>query len=552
MYRYPPPVLHAHGTYQTSVVNPGSSHAATSPISNIRNSGFHRDTFVSDAIDKGFVAGVEFIGPGVHSQRDLYIQLCIKEARERDLESKFGTKKDYIQSHLERNFFPKSNDLIEAFSHLTSSELHKKATSALESSWQEHVASWNDSPAYKQTVDKAEAVWREAVTHYLTRRKAAAMRYRIFQNNMDSASTESPTALDNIVYFQGAKFEAFPLSANLFISALDPIRKMDVVGVTSNIDYDATNNKKQAEEFLRTILDEVLENHPQRLNEIEDESRIAFSTSNDHSSILTDAVNEWTNADSGYHVLMNFHLTTPKPDDGTRLTLESALWLRDKEKQIDDYCYGFASHFRSANEVPVASAILRDDFSRLEELTFNLDNFLATQGVDLKGTTLAHGVVASDPELYSVAVDLNAYLNAFLNGNLILHNSFLATTSSMDVARNFTGLHDIPLDNPLGVVDINDHLPQALAYKKSIINQIQSNSDAAAVIHLFQCEEGVKGAVVNHSTIEDYTGPEEDEILIPSNTVAVPDKLIYGKDYYVLISKLFPLENEDLMNNRDG
>lgn len=365
----------------------------------------------------------------------------------------------------------------------------------------------------------------------------------------ETAGVQAPICL-----FKGAEYRMESLGLNDFAARLRAVHPAPgsrantawSVGFNPASLLSPADKKREAQRHLHHLAGNLLSQHPERLEAIKAatlEGITRFTQGDVHRlRQLHTAFNSYV-SDSGYHVFMNAILEGHK-----ELTdFLQPMGLYHTKEDIEAYCkafideYGEISHFEPED----LKDAFRDD---LQEETQALRDFLEQEGVPLNGITLAHGVMTGeDSESSSVAVNGEGYMKAFIEGDPVLYKSFFSTTADLDTALNFAS-KAVMLDmaslsgTAIDTLDLKDQTPIGLAQRQEYHAHIAADDlDRKALLVFAKGADGQGNFLWPGIT----NFHDEQEMLLGPDHVLVPERIIRGQDYYVLVAELSRLDEAD-------
>lgn len=372
----------------------------------------------------------------------------------------------------------------------------------------------------------------------------------------EAAGVDAPTCR-----FQGAEYRMEPLGLNDFAARLRPVQAAPgprahsafAAGFNPAALLSPADKKREAQRHLQHLMGGLLSQHPARLQAVKAATLAGlerFGEADDtRLQHLRTAIANYV-SDTGYHVFMNAILEGHEElEDFLR-----PMGPYRTEDDIEAYCRAFIDEYGEISGYDPQD--LKDMFSGdLQLQTQVLREFLEDEGVPLSGITVAHGVATgADRESYSVAVDGEGYMSAFMAGDPILYKSFFSTTAELDTALNFASKSvtlnvDALLTTAIDTVDLKDRTPTGMARRHEYLAHIAD--DDLDDMALLVIAKGVDGQ--GHFLWPEITGfANEHEMLLGPDHVLVPQRIIRGADYYALVADIHRLDEEsDLSSDVD-
>lgn len=372
---------------------------------------------------------------------------------------------------------------------------------------------------------------------------------------------DAPTKSGNTVEFRGQRYIATAVAENQFVDSLRPVRTAKVRRYNPAVSINksaapAVGGVTDAKQHMELAKSKLLNNDPARLKDLQSKTRDAiarFATHSEHpfKDELTEAMFNYVSPSTGYYTLMNGILAGHTALDDFLKARDPQLYADDAA--VEEYCEDHIQRFKGADddededeseEYRFTATDLKSVFdSDLQEQTSALNDFLAKDGIDLTGITLAHGVeTGADCEKFSVGVNGKAYLTAFIEGHLLHYKSFLSTTTNLETALDFTGATNFK-GKLLGTVDLADNSERGTLRKQALLatlNDPSNHIDDKSVVLMVEGNRA-RGAFLGPETTEHKLN--EQEVLLPPGHVVIPQRVIMGEQYYVLIGEIAPLDN---------
>jgi hypothetical protein len=335
-------------------------------------------------------------------------------------------------------------------------------------------------------------------------------------------------------YFQGKEYTATSLAGHRFIEEWRPSGRLETPENSSvAINFDQHKNKAEAREQLQQVMGEVLENHSSRLEEIQRLGRTAFdnfqSSCNPNRRVLARALANYVYYGVPCHLLYNASILKHK-------TLEGFLQSIDKKRfqspeSVAEYCQDLIDRYEAAEFTP-EWLILK--FKTEFHIYANaVNDFLTIESPRLDDVTLAHGVITNLPPEASISVETKKYVTAFTNGHPIFYKSIIDTTASTQTAMLDTVTQLASLDDPIETLDVNDNSDEASAHRRALLDKLDTlgaDLQFKSVLHFFRCKDA-RGVWLHQS-------PTGRKILVPPYHLVIPQRVIHGKDYIVLVAEL--------------
>lgn len=174
--------------------------------------------------------------------------------------------------------------------------------------------------------------------------------------------------------------------------------------------------------------------------------------------------------------------------------------------------------------------------NELQEHTRKLKALLES-GATISGFSVVKGI-KTGPRLdqaCGTAVDMNAYLSAVLDGELIHYKGFLSTSAKWNVASDFCSLDSKDEINAELSLNLRDSSREGLARKRALREMLDAGLlDSRRLMHVFNCDMA-RGLALSPLLPANAQG--EDEVLLAPNHVISPQKIICCENVVIIVSK---------------